>query len=95
MGRGVRADVERRPLGAHPGGQAQRRGEAVRDGINARPADLVIADMQIGTMGGSAVALDLQLESDAGRLVPCPVLLILDRRPDVFIPVDAGSLNRR
>lgn len=62
-----------------------RRGEAVREEINARPADLVIADMQIGAMGGIAVALDLKLEADAGRLEGCPVLLILDRRPDVFM----------
>ena len=62
-----------------------RRGEAVRDEVNRRPADLVIADMQIGTMGGIAVALDLKLEADAGRLDPCPVLLVLDRRPDVFM----------
>jgi DNA-binding response OmpR family regulator len=62
-----------------------RRGEAVRDEINARPADLVIADMQIGTMGGIAVALDLKLEADAGRLEACPTLLVLDRRPDVFM----------
>ena len=62
-----------------------RRGEDVRDEINERPADLVIADMQIGTMGGIAVALDLRLEVDAGRLDPCPVLLVLDRRPDVFM----------
>ena len=62
-----------------------RRGEDVREEINQRPADLVIADMQIGTMGGIAVALDLRLEVDAGRLDPCPVLLVLDRRPDVFM----------
>lgn len=62
-----------------------RRGEAVREEMNARPADLVIADMQIGTMGGIAVALDLDLEADAGRLEPRPVLLLLDRRPDVFM----------
>src|SRR5579872_7463692 len=61
-----------------------RTGEAVREEINARPADLVIADMQIGTMGGVAVSMDLKLEADAGRLEPCPVLLVLDRRPDVF-----------
>lgn len=62
-----------------------RTGEAVRDEVNRVPADLVIADMQIGTMGGIAVALDLKLEADAGRLDPCPVLLVLDRRPDVFM----------
>lgn len=62
-----------------------RRGEDVRESVNHRPADLVIADMQIGAMGGVAVALDLKLEADAGRLEPCPVLLVLDRRPDVFM----------
>ena len=68
-----------------------RRGEDVREEINHRPADLVIADMQIGTMGGIAVALDMQLESDAGRLEACPVLLILDRRPDVFMARRSGA----
>ena len=46
------------------------RGEAVREEMNARPADLAIVDSQIGTMGGIAVALDLRLEADAGRLEP-------------------------
>jgi DNA-binding response OmpR family regulator len=68
-----------------------RSGEGVRDEVNARPADLVIADMQIGTMGGVAVALDLKLEADAGRLEPCPVLLVLDRRPDVFMARRSGA----
>jgi DNA-binding response OmpR family regulator len=67
------------------------RGEAVREDVNARPADLVIADMQIGTMGGIAVALDIKLEADAGRLDPCPVLLLLDRRPDVFMARRSGA----
>lgn len=68
-----------------------RRGEAVREEVNRRPVDLVIADMQIDTMGGIAVALDLKLESDAGRLNPCPVLLVLDRRPDVFMARRSGA----
>ena len=68
-----------------------RQGEAVREEMNARPADLVIVDMQIGTMGGIAVCLDLRLESDAGRLEPRPVLLVLDRRPDVFLARRSGA----
>lgn len=68
-----------------------RRGEAVRDEMNARPADLAIVDMQIGTMGGIAVALDLRLEADAGRLDPRPVLLVLDRRADVFMARRSGA----
>ncbi len=67
------------------------RGEAVRDSVNAQPADLAIVDSQIGTMGGVAVALDLRLEADAGRLDPCPVLLVLDRRPDVFMARRSGA----
>lgn len=68
-----------------------RRGEDVREEMNQRPADLVIADMQIGTMGGIAVAMDLRLEADAGRLDPRPILLILDRRPDVFMARRSGA----
>jgi DNA-binding response OmpR family regulator len=68
-----------------------RRGEAVREAINQQPADLVIADMQIGTMGGIAVTMDLKLEADAGRLEACPVLLVLDRRPDVFMARRSGA----
>jgi DNA-binding response OmpR family regulator len=68
-----------------------RRGEDVRESVNLRPADLVIADMQIGTMGGIAIALDLKLEADAGRLENVPVLLLLDRRPDVFLARRSGA----
>ena len=68
-----------------------RSGEGVREEVNLRPADLVVADMQIGTMGWVAVALDLKLEADAGRLEPCPVLLVLDRRPDVFMARRSGA----
>ncbi|HET6875479.1 MAG TPA: response regulator [Acidimicrobiales bacterium] len=68
-----------------------KRGEEVREEVNQRPADLVIADMQIDTMGGIAVAMDLKLEADAGRLDPCPVLLVLDRRPDVFMARRSGA----
>ena len=67
-----------------------RRGEDVRESMNHQPADLVIADMQIDTMGGIAVAFDLELEADAGRLETRPVLLLLDRRADVFMARRSG-----
>ncbi len=66
-------------------------GGDVRDEMNVRPADLAIVDSQIGAMGGIAVALDLRLEADAGRLEPRPVLLVLDRRPDVFMARRSGA----
>jgi DNA-binding response OmpR family regulator len=67
-----------------------REGADVRTSLNVAPADLAIIDMQIGTMGGVAVALDLRLEADAQRLDPVPVLLILDRRADVFLARRSG-----
>jgi DNA-binding response OmpR family regulator len=67
------------------------RGADVRNEMNVRPADLAIVDSQIGAMGGIAVALDLRLEADAGRLEPRPVLLVLDRRPDVFMARRSGA----
>jgi DNA-binding response OmpR family regulator len=68
-----------------------RRGEDVREEMNVRPADLAILDSQIGAMGGIAVALDLRLEADAGRSEALPVLLVLDRRPDVFMARRSGA----
>lgn len=64
---------------------------AVNAGTQVLPAvaehrpDLVILDLQIGNMGGMATCLDLRLEQAAGRLPPVPVLMLLDRRADVFL----------
>jgi DNA-binding response OmpR family regulator len=78
----------------------------VRPAIAVDPPDLVVLDLQIGNMGGIAVALDLHLEAAAGRLPRIPILLLLDRAADRFLamraavdaelvkPVDAGTLRR-
>lgn len=47
--------------------------------------DLVVCDLQVGSMGGMAITLELRLEESGGRLGYVPVLLLLDRRADVFI----------
>ena len=49
------------------------------------PVDLVIVDLQMGNMGGMAVCLELHLEESYGKLPHIPVLMLLDRRPDVFL----------
>ena len=54
---------------------------AVQEGV----PDLAVIDLQIGNMGGMAACLDLRLEEGAGRLPHVPVLMLLDRRPDVFL----------
>ncbi|HTK16592.1 MAG TPA: response regulator [Acidimicrobiia bacterium] len=82
------------------------RGQDVRAKVDELEPDLVVLDLQIGNMGGVAVAIDLRLEQSGGRLPYVPILLLLDRRDDVFIarradvdltlvkPVDAGVLRR-
>lgn len=81
-------------------------GHAVRDMVGEHAPDLVILDLQIGNMGGIAVALDLHLEAAAWRLDPVPMVLLLDREADRFLarrteasaslvkPVDAMTLRR-
>jgi len=67
-----------------------RNGRAVLPALQDRATDLVVADMQTGSMGALAVAMDLTLEAGAGRLDPTPVLVLLDRRPDVFLAKRTG-----
>ncbi len=81
-------------------------GREVRDAVGREHPDLVILDLQIGSMGGFAVAIDLHLEATAGRVPAAPILLLLDREADRFLakradadaallkPIDAGVLRR-
>ncbi len=61
------------------------RGFMVRPAVKEKKPDLAILDLQIGKMGGMATCLDLRLEEGAGRLPHVPVLMLLDRRADVFL----------
>jgi DNA-binding response OmpR family regulator len=82
------------------------RGQDVRGVVGERAPELVILDMQIGNMGGVAVAIDLRLEASAGRIPDVSILLLLDREADRFLakradadaelvkPVDPGTLRR-
>jgi DNA-binding response OmpR family regulator len=66
-------------------------GADVVPAVNERTPDLVIADLQIGNMGGIATCLDLRLEESGGRLPRVPVLVLLDRRADVFLARRASA----
>lgn len=82
------------------------RGQDVRDLVGREQPDLVILDLQIGNMGGLAVAIDLRLEGASGRIPDTSILLLLDREADRFLakrvdadaelvkPVDPGTLRR-
>lgn len=82
-----------------------RNGRAVRAAMLEHEPDVAVLDMQIGSMGGLAVAMDLQLEAADGRLPAIPVLLLLDREADRMLaervrsdailvkPLDASRLR--
>jgi CheY-like chemotaxis protein len=53
--------------------------------------DLVIADIQMSTMGAIAVCLELRLQASYDALDPIPFLVLLDRRPDVFQAKRSGA----
>ena len=60
-------------------------GAAVLPAVRESPPDLAVLDLQIGNMGAIAVAMQLRLEESVGRLDHVPVLVLLDRRADVFM----------
>ena len=83
-----------------------REGRAVAKVVAERDPDLVIADLQVGTMGGMAIALSLHLDESAGVLPHVPMVMLLDRAADVYLaqrseveawlvkPLDAVRLQR-
>jgi DNA-binding response OmpR family regulator len=102
----VRDQVRAAFTGPHQRVVEVTRGQDVRAAFAEVEPDLVILDLQIGNMGGVAVAIDLRLEESGGRLDRATILLLLDREADEFIarradvdlmlvkPVDAGVLRR-
>jgi two-component system nitrate/nitrite response regulator NarL len=60
-------------------------GRDILAAVRERVPDLAVIDLQVGNMGGMAACLELRLEEGAGRLPHVPVLMLLDRRPDVFL----------
>jgi DNA-binding response OmpR family regulator len=83
-----------------------RDGRAVSGIVAERSPDLVITDLQVGTMGGMAITLALHLDESAGVVPHVPVVMLLDRAADVYLaqrseaeswlvkPLDALRLQR-
>jgi DNA-binding response OmpR family regulator len=83
-----------------------RTGREVLPLVMANPPALVILDLQIGNMGGMATCLEIRHEQSSGRLGTVPVLMLLDRTPDIFLarrsdpdgwlvkPIEAFTLRR-
>ena len=53
--------------------------------------DLVVLDLQIGTLGGIAVTMALRLAESAGTLPPVNILVLLDRTADVHLARRSGA----
>lgn len=68
-----------------------RKGSDVLPVIVAESPDLVLLDMQIGTMGGIATCIAIRQEEGAMRLDHRPVALLLDRKVDSFLAGEARS----
>ena len=66
-------------------------GPGVAPAVYDHHPDLLIVDLQMGNMGGMAVCLELRLEASYGKLGHVPVLMLLDRRPDVFLARRSGA----
>ena len=83
-----------------------RDGRAVTPVIAERRPDLVITDLQVGSMGGMAISLALRNDESLGTEDGIPILMLLDRQADVYLaqrshanawlikPLDALRLKR-
>lgn len=56
--------------------------QAAKDG---RTYDIAVLDLQIGTMGGMAVAMAMRHDAGAGSAPEIPTLMLLDRVADVHL----------
>lgn len=61
------------------------------DRVKEGGVDLVIVDLQIGSMGGMAITMELRNLESYGGADPVSVLMLLDRRPDVFLARRSGA----
>jgi DNA-binding response OmpR family regulator len=66
-------------------------GQDVPGAVHEYEPGLLVVDLQMGNMGGMAVCLELRLEESYGNLPHVPVLMLLDRRADVFLARRSGA----
>ncbi len=53
--------------------------------------DVIIVDMQVGSMGGVALIRALRDATNAGEVEPAPIVLLLDRHDDAFLAKRVGA----
>jgi DNA-binding response OmpR family regulator len=68
-----------------------RDGRLVAGVVKDRVPDMAILDLQVGSMGGMAITMDLRLDESSGRAPHVPALMLLDRAADVFLARRSGA----
>jgi DNA-binding response OmpR family regulator len=68
-----------------------RDGRVVADVVEQRLPDLAVLDLQVGSMGAMAIAMDLRLDETGGTLPHVNVLMLLDRLADVYLAQRSGA----
>ena len=71
--------------------QVVTNGRDVARSVADRTPDIAVLDLQVGTMGGMAVTMDLRLDHSSGALPHVPVLMLLDRLADVHMARRSGA----
>ena len=66
-------------------------GREVIDTLSSDAYDVVVLDLQIGSMGGMATATAIRHEEEAERIDPTRVLMLLDRDADRFLARRCGA----
>jgi DNA-binding response OmpR family regulator len=66
-------------------------GRHVSRAVALQTPDIAILDMQVGSMGGMAITMDLRLDQSDGRLPKVPVLMMLDRIADIHMARRSGA----
>jgi DNA-binding response OmpR family regulator len=68
-----------------------REGRVVSKVVAERHPDLAILDLQVGSMGGMAIAMALRLDESGGLLAHVDVLMLLDRAADIYLAQRSGA----
>ena len=68
-----------------------RDGRVVADVVDERVPDLAVLDLQVGSMGGMAIAMALRLDESADTLPHVNILMLLDRAADVYLAQRSGA----
>ncbi len=63
----------------------------VAEAVTESGADVVIVDLQVRSMGGMAVTRLLRHAAAQGNAPDVPIVLLLDRRADVFLARRSGA----